>query len=111
LAYVIKAEAAKMVQARENWSQITGRIVAVDDGGAPPGFVNLQVSLDEIKEQAGFPNMLEGSRGSTIGVTIHADRLQELALKSGDDLTAIVRVIRPGQTFADPDSVERGSSE
>lgn len=110
LAYATKAEAKRMVQARKNWSQITGRIVSVDNGGAPPGFVNLQLSIDDVNDRAGFPNMLEGSRGSTIDVTAPADRIQELALKPGDYLSANLRVVGPNRTFADPDSIARGSS-
>ena len=101
-----------MVQVRENWSHVTGRV----ESWTPPkdaedhGELVLKIERVEAVPAATrgktHPNMLEKAEGTTLRVRVPASAAAKLDPASGATVSADVRRGRaPGVVFAHPEKI------
>ena len=65
-----------MVSIKENWTELTGRIVALRDSDKRPGFVELHVQVESAAPVPGFADFLSDSVGSTITINVKKEALE-----------------------------------
>jgi hypothetical protein len=95
-----------MAQIKENWTDISGTVVAIADSRGRPLFKDVSILVDESKPVTGFASFLAGASGNTITVHVAADTLQSVSMKEGGSIRCRVRRGRkPGDWFAKGGSV------
>jgi hypothetical protein len=95
-----------MAQIRENWTDISGTVVAVADSDGRPLFKDVSILVDETRPVKGFASLLKGASGRTITVHVAADTAASVPLNAGGPIRCRVRRGRkPGDWFAKGESV------
>lgn len=91
-----------MMQAVENWTCVTGKILSV---GTEPvdGRLILQLQLTHSKAVEGFPDLLHAKSGDVISIALPPILKDAKALKAGTTATLKVRLARGPKLFAHPD--------
>lgn len=95
-----------MVQAPENWADVTGVIMHATPDPFRPEYWLVVVRVDETRTVEGYPNMVQGSVGEPLAIVLGAETAKPLADLAGDRMTARVRRASPFAVFADDASVE-----
>lgn len=91
-----------MVQAVENWTCVTGKILSVSAEPAD-GRLVLQLQLERSKPVDGFPDLLQAKSGDVISIALPPVLTDVKALKAGETATLKVRLARGPKLFAHPD--------
>jgi hypothetical protein len=100
------AGASVMAQIRENWTDITGRVIVIKDVPGQPGMSLLTVAVSEAREVQGFANFLAGLPGSEAGITMPVESAARAGCAVGSLVRCRVRRGRnPKDIFAHTDSV------
>jgi hypothetical protein len=94
-----------MVQARENWAEVQGEVIELQPTVSVPGYVSALVQVQQSGAVPGFANLLSWSTGHRLEILIPAERSDELALKPGRRLKAVVQKTGPHQIYARHDSI------
>jgi hypothetical protein len=95
-----------MVQIKENWTDVKGKIVGIADSPDRPSFKEVSILVDEARPVEGFANFLDGSSGKTLVVNMAADTVQAVSLNEGASIRCrIRRGRRAGDLFAKGEAV------
>jgi len=81
------------MQAIENWSDISGRVIDVADDPVRSGFRQVKLEVDSVEAVAGFANLLGDVAGSQITVSVRAD--PQTGLSPGNPVRLRVRRASP----------------
>jgi hypothetical protein len=104
-------EAAAMVSARENWTDVRARVLGLVPTDRK-GFVALEVELEELRAVEGFVSLPAESAGRKVVLLLRTATQDRLAPVPGDTLAARVRRGRdPHTLFADERTVRRVDPE
>lgn len=88
------------VQMIENWSHISGTVVAFHPQSKLEDYAAIEVEIQVVTPVKDFPNMLAGAVGETITIFLPAKLAQELDVKPGAQITGRVRKAGLEQYFA-----------
>jgi hypothetical protein len=94
-----------MVQGRENWAEVTGRVLSIAPAGE--GYQRIELAVQHAADVAPMPNFFRERVGSTVTVELPGDSVRDARLERGSTLTARLRLATPALAFADPDLVRR----
>lgn len=94
-----------MVQGRENWAEVTGRVVSIAPAG--DGYERVELAVQHAADVAPLPNFFRERIGSTLTVEMPGDTVRAARLEPGSTLTARLRLATPALAFAHPDLVRR----
>ena len=101
-----------MVQVRENWSHVTGRVESWTPPKDAEDHGELVVTVERVGDvlaEAGgraHPNMLQKAEGSTLRVRVPASAAAKLDPASGASISVDVRRGKdPGVVFAHPEKI------
>ena len=94
-----------MVQAIENWSCVTGRVVADPEPSATrkepaSRHAFLAIVVDEVSAVAGYANLLADRRGKTIRVRLRPEQAAGARRLEGKRIVMPVAVAGPGVLVA-----------
>ncbi len=94
-----------MVQGRENWAEVTGRVLSV----APEdeGYQRIELAVQDAADVAAMPNFFRERVGSTVTVELEGDAVRGARLEPGSMLVARLRLATPALAFAHPDRIRR----
>ena len=71
-----------MVQAIENWAELDGRLVAVQDDQSRPGHKRASIEVRTVQPVPPYPNLLQEATGKTIEVILPDEVAGSLQLGS-----------------------------
>jgi hypothetical protein len=103
-----------MMQIKENWSRVTGRVEKWTAPDAPDAPGELLVRIERVaavKDDGGrpWPNLLEKEVGSTLRVQVAGSAAVDLHVAEGASVTVDVRRGREtGVVFANPERIRVG---
>lgn len=91
-----------MVQAVENWTEISGLVTSVRPG--PPGSHQMVAAVDVARTApvAGFPDLLGEVAGEALDVGVGEEAAASSGLQVGRRMHARVQRVGPGRTVAHP---------
>ena len=89
------------VQVVENWADIIGDVLAVEDEQAGD-FVPIQVKVLDTKPVPGYPNLFEWAKGQTVSLQVPVARYREIGLTPGTEISCRARLSAPNRGFIDP---------
>jgi len=102
-----------MVQVRENWSHVVGRVESWTPPKGADDHGELVVKVErvgDVQAEAGgraHPNMLEKAEGTTLRVRVPASAAAKLDAAAGATISADVRRGKdPGVVFAHPEKIQ-----
>jgi hypothetical protein len=87
-----------MVQAIENWAELHGRLVAVQDDQSRPGHKLASIEVRTVQTVPPYPNLLQEATGKTIEVVLPDDVARSLQL--GSNLRCRARRSSPTIVYA-----------
>lgn len=95
-----------MVQAVENWAEVEGDVLSLGPARppSPSGFVAAQLSAAEVRDVAGYPNLL--GPGGDLVLLVRHERAEAAGLAVGSHLVARARLAGPGRAFVHPEHFE-----
>ncbi|MEP6764900.1 MAG: hypothetical protein ABJB66_11340 [Gemmatimonadaceae bacterium] len=96
-----------MVQVIENRAAVRGRIASVSPHPTLAGYQLVAIEPSEVTDVAGYPNLFAANNRQTIAMAVQSERVNELALASGDEVTAQIRLAGPQSVFADASSLSK----
>ena len=99
-----------MVQAVENWADIRGRIVQLDELSESEPFVEVEVDVDDVRPVAGFANLLAWSAGQRIRVRIPREQARGLGLAVGQSLDCRVQKTGRQHVYAHTEHIKPRST-
>jgi hypothetical protein len=91
-----------MVQAVENWTCVTGTVVALKQD-AEHGRLLLHLRLDTARPVKGFADLLKAKSGDELAIALPAGFKGETLLREGETVTLPVRLTRGPKMFAHAD--------
>ena len=91
-----------MVQAVENWTCVTGKVLSVTPD-PEDGRLRLQLRLEHSRNISGFPDLLRSKPGDVISIALPPPVKDPKSLIPGDSISLTVRIARGPQLFAHPD--------
>lgn len=92
-----------MVQAIENWADLTGRVKEVRPHPELPGYSVASVDVDSVRNVEKYPNLFEWAPKQTIEVNVPSDKAGEIKESLGKTVSLRVRKAGPTAVFAHPD--------
>jgi hypothetical protein len=87
-----------MVQVIENWAELDGRLLAMQDDESRPGHKRVSLEVRAVRPVAPYPNLLQEAAGKTIEVILPDDVARSLEL--GSDLRCRARKSGPMTVYA-----------
>ena len=97
-----------MVQAQENRAVLRGRVVGIGRrDGTPQGWVELELDVDGCLDVDGYPNMLGGTVGTSVTVTVPEADVERVGPVPGDVVEVTARRASPRAVMADRGSLTR----
>ena len=101
-----------MVQVRENWSHVTGRVESWTPPKDAEDYGELVLKIERVDDVPSatrgraHPNMLEKAEGTTVRVRVPASAASKLDPAAGATISADVRRGKaPGVVFAHPEKI------
>jgi D-serine deaminase-like pyridoxal phosphate-dependent protein len=80
-----------MVQIKENWTDVKGRITRIAASPDRPSFKAVSILVDEAQPVDGFSNFLADAAGKTIVVNVAADTVQAVSMNEGGQIRCRIR--------------------
>jgi hypothetical protein len=78
------------VQIVENWSEIAGTVRSLSASNVA-GFMEVEISVDQVNPVSGFANLLQDAAGKNLMVLIPDELVKSLAIASGNIVVCRVR--------------------
>ena len=94
-----------MSQIIENWTDVTGRVRAVEDEPGRPGFMAVELDVEQTAPVAGFADLIGQANPATLRMLIPTARVDALALGEGARVEARVRRAGVRAVFCHPERV------
>jgi hypothetical protein len=91
-----------MVQAVENWTCVTGKVLSVTPGEGD-GRLHMQLRIDHTRSVEKFPDLMKSGPGDVVAIALPLSLQDPKALHTGDTITLTVRLARGPKLFAHPD--------
>jgi hypothetical protein len=92
-----------MVQAIENWAELTGTVEEVKPREGVPQMSDLVLAVDGASDVEGYPNLLTESPGQVLAVSVRNEKLGQVA--AGDKVRAKVQRADPRTVLVHPDGL------
>jgi hypothetical protein len=79
------------VQIVENWSDVTGTVGSCRPSPNVPGFVEIEIVVEQVKPVEGVANLLEHAAGKNLTVLVPEEVVKSLNITLGDKIECRVR--------------------
>jgi hypothetical protein len=96
-----------MVQVIENRAALRGLVESVAPHPTLQGYSTITVTPTEVADVAGFPNLFASNAPRSIVMHVQSDRIDQLGLAAGDEISAQIRLAGPQNVFADASSLAK----
>ncbi len=93
-----------MVQARENWSELSGAVERQIEPDAGQGFIALEVRVQGADPVEDYPNFLANELGAVVQLRLPPSALSHPP-RPGERIRARVRMVGPGVYFGGKEGV------
>jgi len=94
-----------MVQAIENWTDLSGTLRDVRPREGSPGMTDVLIAVEEARDVGDFPNLLTGTPGQELAVAIETEAVPRLRLRPGDAIVCRAQRASPQTVVAHPDGL------
>jgi hypothetical protein len=95
-----------MVAPAPNWSDIRGKVVAVQPATSPPGFLTVEIEVRDSRVVEGFHHFFGDATGRILPVRMPEELVRRLGLSAGREVACRVRRGRSAaEVHVDPDRV------
>lgn len=101
----VEHEEAGIVKAIENWAELSGSVREVRHRAA--GRSELLIAVERAEDVAGFPNLLAGTPGRELAVSVATDAVERMGLRGGDAIVCRAQRAGPRSVVAQPASLAR----
>jgi hypothetical protein len=91
-----------MVQAIENWADLSGRVLDLRPRQGVPDMSEMVVHVDRADDVEGYPNLLTEAPGEDLAIAVKTDKLREAGLETGAEIHCRVQRAGPGTVVAHP---------
>jgi hypothetical protein len=96
-----------MVQAIENWADLSGRLREVRPRPGVPQMSELVVEVEEAEDVEGFPNVLAEATGRELAVAIETEKLKQTGVGPGDRVRVRAQRASPSVVVAHPEGLAK----
>lgn len=97
-----------MVQAVENWADVTGVVEHVGPAPGREGFVTAAIRVTGVKNVGELPNFFTDAVGQVVDVHVPVPSADEAGLRPGRNVSCRVRKADAATAFAHPDRLAAG---
>jgi hypothetical protein len=91
------------MQVIENWSDLTGQVVRLQDDAERPGYKLLDLAVKIADPVPGVAHLLADKQGSNLSLHVPASAATNLA--TGDNITVRARLAGPNLFFSHPENL------
>ena len=97
-----------MVQVIENRAAVKGRVESVSPHPSLQGYSTVAITPSEVGDVSGYPNLFKANGQSSIVMNVQSERVEQLGLAAGDEVSAQIRLAGPQSVFAVAESLAKG---
>lgn len=89
-----------MVQAIENWADVTGKVSSIGDSDKGPDWMTVGVQVEAVEDVEGFPNLVKGAAGDNLLIIARRSTVHRVGASEGSRIRCRVRKASPVDVFA-----------
>jgi hypothetical protein len=96
-----------MVQAIENWADLSGGVREVRPRPGVPQMSELAIEVERVDDVEGFPNAFADAPGGELTVAIETERIEQAGVHPGDSVRVRAQRTSPSLAVAHPDGLAK----
>lgn len=96
-----------MVQVIENRAAVTGRVESISPHPTLQGYSTIAIAPTEVSDVAGYPNLFTANPAPSIAMNVESERVDQLGIAPGDEVSAQIRLAGPQNVMADASSLSK----
>lgn len=94
------------MQVIENWADIQGTIVGIQEHPTLDGYDSVRVKVSEVKPVAGFANHFQNAAGTEVTINVPHDVVNSKMMRADVEIGGRIRNAGTDRVFLNPDQLE-----